>query len=104
MISPNGKITLQTRVVASSRQISCDLANEAVILSLEDGVYYGLNPVASRVWVLVQQPQTIHEIREVLLSEFEIEESVCTRDLIDLFGQLKQRGLIEVMTNGSSSH
>lgn len=105
MISTNGSINLETRIVASSRQISCDLADEAVILNLEDGVYYGLNPVASRVWGLVQEPRTIRELCDSLLSEFEIDESTCTRDLIDLLNQLQRWGLIELKTmNGSSAH
>jgi hypothetical protein len=101
----NGRLPLETVVVASSKQISCDLADEAVVLNLEEGVYYGLNAVASRIWVLVQQPRTILELRESLLSEFEIEESICTRDLIDLLGQLQRWGLVELETgNGSSPH
>lgn len=105
MTSNNGKMPLETRVVVSSKQISCDLADEAVVLNLEDGIYYGLNPVASCVWGLVQKPRTIRELREALLSEFDIEESICTRDLIDLIGQLKRWGLVEVENgNGSSPH
>jgi hypothetical protein len=105
LISTNGSINLEIRIVASSKQISCDLADEAVILNLEDGVYYGLNPVASRVWGLVQEPQTIRELRDSLLSEFEIDEPTCTRDLIDLLNQLQRWGLIELKTkNGSSAH
>jgi hypothetical protein len=105
LISTNGSINLEIRIVASSKQISCDLADEAVILNLEDGVYYGLNPVASRVWGLVQEPRTIRELRDSLLSEFEIDEPTCTRDLIDLLNQLQRWGLIELKTkNGSSAH
>lgn len=33
-------ISLDATIVADSEQISCDLADEAVILSLKDGVYY----------------------------------------------------------------
>lgn len=102
MTSKNGNVTLRTRVVASSKQISCGLSDEAVILNLEEGVYYGLNAVASRIWGLVQQPRTISEIRDTLLSEFEIEESRCTQDLIDLLHQLERWGLVDLeASNGS---
>ena len=101
----NGAMPLETRVVASAKQISCELADESVVLNLEEGVYYGLNAVASHVWGLVQQPRTVRELRASLLSEFEIEESICTRDLIDLLGQLQRWGLVELQNgNGSSSH
>lgn len=101
-MSTNGAIPLETTVVASLKQISCELADEAVILNLEDGVYYGLNTVASRVWGLVQEPRTVREIRDSLLSEYDIEESTCTRDLLDLLDRLQQWRLIELRGNGSS--
>ena len=94
--STNGAIPLEVRDVASSKQISCKLDNEAVVLNLEDGIYYGLNSVASRVWAMIQEPRTVREIRDSLLSEYEIEESICTRDLFDLLGQLRQWKLIEL--------
>jgi hypothetical protein len=83
-------------VRVSTRQISCRLADESVILHLEEGAYYGLNDVASRVWSLIQEPRTVREIRDILLSEYEIDEGVCTQDLLDLLDQLKQRKLVDL--------
>ena len=40
-------LSLETTVVASPQQVSCDVANEAVLLSMRDGEYYGLNEVAA---------------------------------------------------------
>jgi hypothetical protein len=93
---------MQAVVVANETQISCSLANEVVVLHLEDGVYYGLNPVASRVWELVQQPRTVEEVRNTLLSEYEIEEPACTRDLLALLDQLMRWKLVEVKDGNGS--
>lgn len=92
----NGSIPLKATIVASQQQISCSLADESVILNLEDGVYYGLNSVASRVWDLVQEPRTLSEVRDRLLSEYEIEEASCTRDLVELVRQLHQWKLVDL--------
>ena len=103
--STNGAISLEATVKVSVKQISCDLDNESVVLNLEDGVYYGLNPVAYRVWELAQEARTVLEIRDFLLAEYEIEESTCTRDLLDLLGQLHRWRLIELRDgNGSAPH
>ena len=40
-------------------QVWCELAQEAVILNFKSGVYFGLNPVAARVWSLIQEPRTV---------------------------------------------
>lgn len=89
-------IRLDTTVVAGGEQISCELADEAVVLSLRDGVYYGLNSVAARVWELVQEPQTVGEIREILMDEYEVDRESCTRDLLDLVDRLREWKLVEL--------
>jgi hypothetical protein len=38
-------ISERTIVVAAAVQVSCDLAGEAAILTLQSGVYFGLNAV-----------------------------------------------------------
>lgn len=84
------------QISASKTQISSDLADEAVILSLKSGTYYGLNEVGAKVWQLIQQPQTLSSIREALLSEYDINVESCDRDLIELLTALKAAELIEV--------
>ena len=99
-VGANGSIPLNATVVVSDRQISCELEDEAVVLDLKGGIYYGLNAVACRVWELVQKPCTVSEIRDSLLAEYEIEEAACTHDLLDLLGQLQKWELIE-LRNGT---
>jgi hypothetical protein len=88
-------------VVAIKGQVSCDLRDEAVILHVDDGVYYGLNSVGARVWKMVQEPTTAGKIRDDLLAEYEVERSRCERELITLLQEMSDRGLIE-MTRGSN--
>lgn len=83
-------------VVAAKEQVSCDLAGEAVILNLKNGVYYRLNPVGARIWNLVQEPKTVNEIQDVLLKEYEVQADRCGYDLRALLQELAAEGLIEV--------
>jgi hypothetical protein len=92
----NGLLPLSTQVVAIRNQISCDLEGEAVILHLREGVYYGLNEVASKVWRLVQEPRTITEIRDALLADYEVEPDDLTRDLLELLSRLRDWNLLEL--------
>jgi hypothetical protein len=86
----------ETVITAAARQVSCDLADEAVVLSLERDVYYGLNPVAARVWSLLRQPRTVSEVRDVLLSEYDVERDRCEQDLLMLLDDLAAKNLITV--------
>ena len=83
-------------VVAVRDQVSCDLAGEAAILSVNSGVYYSLDPVGARIWQLIQQPRSVEEVRDTVLSEYDVEPDRCERDLITLLEKMLAEGLIEV--------
>jgi hypothetical protein len=85
-----------TRVAAARDQVSVEVEGEAVILSLADGVYYGLDPVGARVWQLMEQPRTVAELRDAVVAEWEVDASTAERDLLDLLAELAARGLVEV--------
>jgi hypothetical protein len=90
------KISETTVVVAAPRQVSSDLGEEAVILELDQGVYYGLNTVGARIWSLVQEPRTVAGIRDTILAEFDVDPARCTEDVMRLLADLAEHRLIEV--------
>ncbi len=91
MLSPH------STVVASRDQVSCRLGAEAAILHLGSGVYYGLNPVGSRVWTLLQEPVVVQRLHEMLVAEYDVEPDRLQRDLTALLDHLAVEGLIEVL-------
>jgi hypothetical protein len=92
----HGMVSETCLVVAARDQVSSDLADEAVILNLKSGVYYGLNSVGARIWNLVQHPKTIHEIRDVLVDEYDVDPDLCKRDLQTLLQDLEAAGLVQI--------
>ena len=76
-------------------QLSTDLGGEVAILHLEAGMYYSLDAVGARIWSLIQKPRSVEEIRDILMSEYEVERGRCESDLIALFQRLADEGLIE---------
>jgi hypothetical protein len=83
-------------IVAAARQVSYTVAGEAVVLDLGAGVYYSLNPVAARVWELVQNPVTVDGINRMLLSEYDVDPETCGYDLLDLIRDLAARQLVTI--------
>ncbi len=77
-------------------QISSELADEAVILNLDSGIYYGLNEVGARVWELIQQPQSFSGLCSILLEEYDVSAEACKEDLKKILLDLKAASLIEV--------
>jgi len=96
MSQMESSISGKSVVKAAKDQVSADLEGEAVILNLQNGVYYGLNPVGAYVWGLLTEPRTVKEIQSAVLEEYDVESDRCERDLLDLLEKLATEGLIEV--------
>ena len=89
-------ISASSTVVATEAQVSADLAGEAVILSLQSGMYYGLDEIGAYIWTLIQEPRTVGEIRDAILDEYDVESDRCERDAVELLERLADAGLVEV--------
>ena len=95
-------VSTSSIVVASQEQVSCDLDGESVILSMKNGVYYGLDPVGARVWTLIQSPTPLGEVRDAILAEYDVEPARCEADLCELVESLSNEGLVEVRNEASA--
>lgn len=98
---PTSVLSLETEIVACSQQVSCDIGDETVVLTLEDGVYYALNPVASLVWKSIQERKKVKEIRDLLIESYEVEPDQCTEDVFALLHQMIEWKLIETENGGN---
>jgi hypothetical protein len=85
-----------TIISITNKAVHCEVEDEVVILGLEDGVYYGLNPVGAFIWNMIQESVSVADIKKAVLDEYEVEEEVCDNDIKELLGDLKDRGLIEI--------
>ncbi len=89
-------ITEDSVITTGGNQVSSDLAGEAVILNMEDGVYYGLDAVGARIWQLIQEPKSVKEVHGTLLEEFDVEPDRCMSDLLAVLQSLEDHHLITV--------
>jgi hypothetical protein len=69
---------------------------EAVLLDIESGAYFSLNPVGSRIWELCDGTRSTAEIVSVICHEFDVAEDVATADTRELLVELEQEKLVEV--------
>jgi len=92
-----------TSVVAATKdQVSSDLAGEAVILSLQTGMYYGLDDVGVHIWELLRTPTCVADIRDTIVQQYDVEPEACERDVLNFLQQLVDQGLIEIRDGTAS--
>ena len=94
MASANPSMTTTVSIVPG--HISCDLDGETVVLNIGDGTYYGLNAVGSHIWAQLATPCSVGELRDRVLSEFDVDAARCERDLAALLAELARHSLIEL--------
>ena len=91
--------THNSRVVAAdeSKVVACDLESEVALLNLHNQTYYSLDPVGAYIWRRLTNPQSVADLQQVLLQEYEVEPERCQQDLVRLLEQLHEAGLIIVL-------
>lgn len=71
------------------------LDNEAVILNLASGIYFGLDTIGTRIWQLITEHGSPDRIIPMLLEEYDVEEAQLRGDLDRLLQQLVDKELIK---------
>lgn len=89
-------LSANTIVVAAGGQVSCPLGDEAAILKIKSSIYYGLDPVGARLWLLLRQPRSVSDLRDTIVREYDVEADRCEQDLLEFLDKMRSEGLIEV--------
>ena len=75
---------------------ACELGGEAVLLDTDSGTYYGLNPVGTVIWRLLQQPRSIGELCDLVAAEFAVTAEQCKGDVLRFVTVLHEHRLVRV--------
>lgn len=90
------QVSLDNRVTVHQDAVFRELDGEAVILQLEAGMYFGLDPVGTRLWQLIETHGHLRSVLDAALQEFEVAPDVLERDLIELVSGLAEKQLVVV--------
>jgi hypothetical protein len=85
------------RYKAIGEHLCCDLNGEAVVLSLKNGKYYGLNGVGARIWELIQTPLSLAELESAILLEYDVDSELCKEQVSEFLKQMETEELIEIV-------
>jgi hypothetical protein len=68
--------------------------DEAVLLDLESGMYFGLNEVASCVWGWLQAGDSVAAMCQRIVADYEVDAERAAADLDALLDDWLTRGLV----------
>lgn len=75
--------------------ISGKLEEQLVMMDIEKGKYFSMNPVATRVWELLEKPSSVGKVCERLLEEFDVDTERCNKEVQELMEKMQDLGLVE---------
>ena len=85
----------RTRSLAVNESVvAAELDEEMVLLNVETGIYYGLDPVGTRIWSLLADGAVEDEIVARLGDEYEADPSQIRADVVGFVGALMAKGLV----------
>ena len=90
-------IGADTLIRRGEELVASDLEGETVMMSVQSGMYYGLDSIGSRVWQLIEQPRSVSELCDILLQEYAVERAQCERDVIALLNEMHGEGIVDIL-------
>lgn len=90
-------VCADTVVTQASGMVAADMDGQWVMMSVEHGKYYSLDPVGSRIWDLIERPLTVNGLVAALLAEYNVEEEQCRTNVSDFLNEMIEKGLVSVM-------
>jgi hypothetical protein len=95
--------SLSDSVKIDDQVVFRELEGEMVLLNLETGIYFGLDPIGTRIWTLLREHESLQQVFEVLLQEYDVPEAVLKADLLRLAREFSSHGLARVRREGGDS-
>lgn len=72
-----------------------EVSGESVLLDLASESYFGLDPVGTRIWALLNEDKSAGQVLDALLEEYEVDPGTLKTDLAELLDKMLAAGLIQ---------
>jgi len=92
----NRKITTETVISQTEEIVDSNIDGETVMMSIENGKYYGLDDIGSRIWELIEKPVKVSDLIDALLEQFDVDRKTCERDVLKFLNELNEDKILGV--------
>lgn len=66
-----------TKYIRNENTVSGRLYEEIVMMDMDKGKYFSLNPVATSIWDFLEKPLTLDALCEKLMNEYDVPAEQC---------------------------
>ena len=89
-------LSATTRISRSPNLVPAELDDEVVLMTMDEGKYFGLKGTARRIWELLESPCSLAELCQQLREHYQAPAERIDADVMTFVGQLAEQGLIQL--------
>ena len=89
-------VSAETLVSVPEDVLFRELDGEAIILNLAKGLYFGLDAVGTRIWIVLAESASVRRAIDAITAEYDVEPAVAAQDVLDLVSKLNDLGLVQL--------
>jgi hypothetical protein len=76
--------------------VTAPVNSELMMLNVEQGAYYSLDPIAANIWGLIDSPARVQDIVAALQARYAVSLEECQADVLLFLAKLHENGMIEL--------
>ena len=88
---------LDLRIRRADRLQAGQVDDEVVMIDIDSGKYYGLDPIGSFIWNHLATPIRIADLCTLLGQRYTVEAERCQREVLALLEQMQERDMLIVV-------
>ncbi len=88
--------TLDSTIKIPSEVIFQQLDGEAVLLSTQSEVFFGLDSVGTEIWQLLEEHSGLRTVVGILLEKYEVGQEELEKELLEFIEKLHAKGLVVI--------
>jgi hypothetical protein len=68
-----------------------------VMVSMERGEYFGLNPIGTRIWGEIKTPKKVSDLCHILKPDYNVKGEQCEKDVLVFLNQMAEKRLVRII-------
>ena len=88
------KLTEKTIIQRKTDILASDIDGEKVMMSIQQGEYFGLGKTGSFIWDHIEQPIAIKDLVDLITEKYDVNKEQCLNDIMPFLNDLAEKQLI----------
>jgi Coenzyme PQQ synthesis protein D (PqqD) len=87
-------ITDLTRISQNASVLTAEVDGEIVMMSIEQGRYFGLDDIGSDIWRRIDSPCLFGDLIDRLAADYDVDRATVAADVRQLLGQMAEHNVV----------